>query len=208
MAEWWQGLTRLNQSFYSAAAFFGVFSIWQLIAALVGLGDHDADLDADADADSIDADDATATIDAFRLVSIRSIVSFFTLFTWGGALYLNQDVPVSSAMAYSVLWGLAGMFTVALIIWGMRKLTHVGTTQTSSCVGQYGTVYLDIPAGGTGEIRVSVSGIDSHVKARSAGGVALRSGTRVTVLKCLEEQVVLVEPAEGNASVAGTADSQ
>ena len=43
MGEWWNNLDALTRGFYSAAAFFSVFFIWQLIAALTGLAGDDAD---------------------------------------------------------------------------------------------------------------------------------------------------------------------
>jgi hypothetical protein len=61
-------------------------------------------------------------------------------------------------------------------------------------VGSEGTVYLDIPAQRTGEIRVTVSDAVSHVKARAAGGAALVAGTPVRVLRLLDPMTVEVEP--------------
>jgi len=205
-SSWWNGLTPLNQTFYGAAAFFSVFFLWQLVAALIGLGGDEVDVgEADVgDVDVGDVDefepgaeaDAAEAVASFKLLSIRSIISFFTLFTWGGALYLNWGEPPSTAIGYSVLWGLAGMFSVALVFWGMRKLTKAGTSNLRTCIGKPGTVYLDIPEDGMGEVRVTVSGVISYVKARSADGKELEAGTPVRVVRRLGKTTIEVESVE------------
>jgi len=211
MNEWWENLEAINRIFYCLAAFFSVFFVWQLIAVLIGLGgdeveadtDVDADVDTDVDADGTydefedgAASDAVETAVAFKLVSIRSILTFCTLFTWGTALYLNRGDTLGRAMGVSIIWGVAGMFSIALLVWGMKRLTHTGTKNLASCVGTDGTVYLDIPAGGMGEVRVLVSGSISYVKARAMGGEGLKSGTPVHVERCVGQTMVLVKSIE------------
>ena len=215
MNEWWSELTQINQWFYYAAAFFSVFFIWQLIAVFLGLSGDDAGDACDAgDAGDADLDgaaehayddfeqgadgDAAETVASFKLLSIRSIVAFFTLFTWGGALYLGQGLAMNRAMAYSVTWGLVGAISIALVIYLMKKLTHTGTKQLATCVGTTGAVYLDIPADGNGQVRVTVSGIVTYVKARSAGSEALKAGTPVKVIRQLGQTVVEVAAIEEN----------
>jgi hypothetical protein len=215
MGEWWQSLSRLNQGFYAGAMFFSVFFVWQMIAAFIGLGGDELDADAAdagdaadaADAAEADGDgtyarfedgaeaDAAETTLAFRLLSVRSILTFCTMFTWGTALYLNRQWSPGAAMGCSVVWGGAGMFAIALLFHGMRKLAVTGTANLSSCVGTRGTVYAEISEGGTGEARVTVSGVVTYVKARSAGGRPLKAGTPVRVTRRLDQVTIEVEPA-------------
>ncbi len=196
MGEWWNSLTPLNQGFYVAAAFFSVFFLWQLISALMGLGGEGADVDeidvAEDFEPAAEADAAEATA-AFRLFSIRSVISFCTLFTWGGALYLDWDESPGAAIGYAVLWGLGGMFAVAVILYGLRRLTQRGTSDIRTSVGKRGNVYLDIPEGGIGEVRVPVSGVLSHVRARASDGKELKAGKRVRVVDVLDQTTVEVE---------------
>lgn len=204
MAEWWGGLTGLNQFFYAGAAFFSVFLLWQLVASLTGLSaDHDVDggvghLD-DLTADHHGAD-AADTAMAFKLLSVRSIISFFTLFCWGAALYLNRgDTPVR-ALTFAMVWGLIGMALVSLILWGMRRLVSVGNLRLETCVGTEGAVYVNIPANGVGEVRVEVGGVVSHVKARAAEGQELKAGAAVRVTRKLAANTVVVEPLAAGGS--------
>jgi hypothetical protein len=215
MSEWWSDLTSINRTFFSVAAFFSVFFLWQLLAALFGLGDEDSgsdasdvdtDLDVDADMDDFDSGadaDSSATVVAFKLLSIRAIITFCTLFSWGCALYLQNGVPIGRAMGISSLWGLAGMGSVALLLALLPKLAHTGTKRIATALGAQGTVYLDIPQGGLGEVRVSVSEVISFVKARTKDGNPLKAGVTVVVSRIIDETTVEVE-ATTNATLGGT----
>lgn len=173
--------------------------------------DMDADLASGADVphgvdlhvstgDEMDAADMSVhtidTVASFKVISIRSIIAFGTLFSWAGGLYLMQSVPVPRAMIYSLLWGLAGMIVVSAIFYLMRRMTETGNVRLATCVGQPGTVYMDIPAGGAGKVRTLVSGMVSFVHARAAGGKALASGTPVTVKRLLDATAVEVEEVD------------
>lgn len=204
MMEWWNNLSPLTQGFYCAATFFGVLFLWQLISVFIGLGgEHEAHGDA-AHGGTYEhfehgaETDAAETTEAFRLLSIRSIVTFFTLFTWAGALYLDRDAPIATAMLYAIGWGLAGMILIALVFHWMRKLTETGNLDLNTCVGRQGTVYLDIQEGMLGEVRVNVSGVATHVKARTADSKELKSGVPVTVTRVLDQSTVEVRPDEQN----------
>jgi hypothetical protein len=213
MAEWWGNLTVLNQTFYGIAAFFSVFFIWQLLAALVGLGGGEGEAEFEGaedagDIDDIDTDatyedfeqgaeaDAVETIAAFKILSLRSIVAFFTLFSWGMALYLNNELTVVRALSYSIIWGFAGMFCVALVFYLFRKMTASGTMSLNTAIGRPGTVYLDIAEDGTGEVRITVSDRISYVKARGMGGTALKAGTPIRVVRRVDQTTVEVKPID------------
>lgn len=205
MQEWWNGLTGATQFFCGLAAFFSVFFLWQIAAAFMGLngdemdvggdaGDVDMDVDLDADApDDVDIDEVVESSQAFKILSLRSLVTFFTLFSWGSALFTADGMPVGKAMGIASIWGLVGMFSIAGIFYFMGKLAETGTKELASCKGQVATVYLDIPAEGFGEIKTSVSGAVEHVKARSVTGEALSSGTQVRVVKVIGQTLVEVE---------------
>jgi hypothetical protein len=200
MMEWWDSLTKINQTFYSAAAFFSVFFIWQLIAVFFGLDEGDSDVDGDIDGDGTydhfehgAESDALESVTSFKLLSVRSIITFFTLFTWGTAFTLNEGQELGKSMAYGSAWGLAGMIIVALLFYMLKKLVETGNKKIATCVGTEGTVYLNIPKNGTGEIRVTVSDVVSHVKARGVDGKAIVANTPVKVLKLVGQNTVEVE---------------
>jgi hypothetical protein len=193
---WWHGLDATNQWFFGAAAFFSVFMAWQFIAALMGLGGHEGGLDSHVDAASAHhpATDAHDSVVAFKLLSFRSILAFCTLFCWANALYMSAKVTLGWSLVYSLLWGVAAMVLVSQLLYWLRKLSETGNIQMSTTVGQVGTVYLNIPAGGVGEVRMLCSGVMTHLKARSADGSALAAGKEVRVVKTIGPDTVEVAP--------------
>ena len=202
MTEWWSELSTITQVFFGMAAFFSVFFLWQVIGAFAGLSGDDADFGGGADADmdvQIDLDVAPDDVDyqdvveasqAFKILSLRSIITFFTLFSWGSALYTADGVPTVKAMGISTIWGLVGMFAIAGIFWMMGKLTETGNKDAKTAAGNIGVVYLDIPEEGFGEIKVTISGASEHIQAKSVDGVALPAGTEVRVVQVMSQTLV------------------
>lgn len=192
MQIWWTELTVLNQVFYGIAVFFSFLFLWQLITTLTGLGDSVDGFgatDAGPDVDGFDAGVAT-----FQLLSIRSVIAFGMLFGWAAALYLDSGHSVEQAVISGVVWGAAGMVIVAYFFFKVQQLSESHTRNLSSCIGNEGEVYIDIPENGTGQIRVLESGAVNYVSARSKGGQSIAHKTQVRVLRTLNTTTVEVEP--------------
>ena len=213
--EWWANLSGAVQGFFMAAAFFSVIFLWQFIASLIGLGgeEMDADIDADIDADmDMDLDELEAhsleeageSVAAFKVLSIRAVLAFCTLFCWAAGLYLNTGKSVNTALLYAIAWGVAGWLLVSLLVNWLRRLAETGTARLATCVGTSGNVYLDIPASGRGEVRVTVSGVVSMVKARGADAVEIKAGTPIQVVRTLGSTTVEVRPDESGQETKGT----
>lgn len=211
--EWWHSLETLTQVFFFGAAVFSLIFLWQFISAMLGMGGH-VDMDAagfhpgdmgggadGADAEGIEthsAGEAGESVEAFHILSIRAILAFFTLFFWAAALYRTNGKSVASAVVLATAWGAAAWLFVAVLLHWMRKLAETGTAQLGTCVGRRATVYLAIPAGGVGRIRVNVSGVVSVVRARGAGGATIAPGTAVTVTRVVEGGTVEVRPIDAS----------
>jgi len=199
MEAWWEGLTLLNKGFAVAALFFSVLFVWQFLGALLGLhGDSHGDAghaigihhhDFDHHADQHDRDGA-----GFTLISVRSVLAFGTLFSWAGTLYLMSGAGVFLALIYSFAWGIAAMFIVSYLVFKLVQLQETGTATVWSAIGEEGVVYLNLPAGGLGKVRVMVSGVISYVNARSRGGESLTAGTKVRVVGVIDNNTIEVEP--------------
>jgi len=201
---WWNGLATVNQAFFGAAGFFSVIFIWQLIMAFVGMdgGGHDMDTHVEPvtshDAPH-EASDASAT---FKLMSVRSLLAFCTLFTWAGALYLqNPGLSMSLAMIYAVLWGLGAMVLVAMLLRAIEKMAETGNQRLEDCVGASAVVYLDIPANGVGEVRMLCDGVMTLIRARTTNGDGVKAGASVRIVRLAASNTVEVELA-GNAPAA------
>jgi membrane protein implicated in regulation of membrane protease activity len=200
MENWWQSLTFVNKAFALAALFFSLMFLWQIIAMLLGMhGDsHMAADHGDVGHDTSDSH-ADAGI-AFTLISVRSVLAFGTLFFWAGTLYLMSGISFLAAVVYSFIWGLVAMVLVAYVVYKLVQLQEIGTASVWSAIGEEGVVYMNIPAGGTGKIRVMVSGVISYVNARSGEGDECVAGTKVRVVGVLDNntlQVVAIEDIKG-----------
>lgn len=207
MSDWWSSLESANKVFYALACFFSAIFVWQFLSSLIGLAgeaDVDVEVDADIDVDGIDLDsvesagieEAGESVASFKMLSLRAILAFCTLFSWATAMYRNSGVAWTRTLLYATFWGLAGWIMVALLVWLIRKLAETGNPRVATCVGTEGTVYLDIPAEGFGEVRAVVSGVVSRVKARSVGSEAIPSGKRIKIIRALDPTTVEVQPVE------------
>lgn len=220
MESWWEGLTVLNKWFAVSAVFFSVLFLWQVISMLVGIDleghadtgpdgfDH-GDVDASAGHDGVDHTDGAGDHHhnsvggeiAFTLVSVRSVIAFATLFSWAGTLYLMTGTTAVLAVGYSLGWGLAAMFGVSFLVYKLLQMQETGNISIWGCIGEEGQVYMDIPPGGFGKIRVMVTGVLSFVNARSSGDEPLPAGTKVRVSRIIDSntvEVVSIEKGEGD----------
>ena len=189
-------MTSLNKGFAVAALFFSVLFLWQIIGMFLGIDGHGHGDTGDADlAHHGGGDDAAhhgGGEIAFALVTIRSTVAFATLFTWAGTLYLMQGTTFGLALVYSFLWGLAAMVLVSYAVYKLVQLQEIGTADLWSALGEEGTVYINIPESGTGQVRVKVSGIMSYVKACSKEGKPVPAGTVIKVTGIIDGNTVEV----------------
>lgn len=208
---WWSGLSSVNKAFFCFAFFFSALFLWQFAMTLIGLAgsgtdteldadtdadvDMDADMDADAHAEAVEVTAHETTV-SFKLLSIRSIITGGMLFGWAGALYLYNGTPLKTALLYAVAWALAGALVIAVLMYLMRHLQETGTARLATCVGQPATVYMDIPASGTGKVRTLVSGAVSFVPARAADGQPMKAGTPARVTRLLGTSTVEVAPTD------------
>lgn len=198
MQAWWSELAPLTQAFYGCAVFFTLLFLWQFITTLMGLGDS-ADV---LDHDGFNANDAGPDVDnspydhgaaTFQLLSLRSIIAFGMLFGWAGALYLDLGLSIEESVLRGLIWGGAGMVLVAYFFYKVQQLSESHNRNLSSCIGNEGEVYIDIPENGAGQIRVMESGAVNYISARSKDGQPIQNKTPVRVLRTLDITTVEVE---------------
>ena len=195
MDAWWTDLTTLNQILYIVAIFFSAFFVWQLLAVLFGLGNvSDAGFSGDTNLGDAGPELNDGTVASFKLLSIRSLIAFGMLFGWAGALYLQRGLDTQTALLYALVWGSAGMLVVAYFFRGIRQLTETGNASLDTCVGTAGEVYLDIPEGGAGQVRVLESGAVTYVSARGRKGMPISAKTPVRILRVADATTLEVEP--------------
>ena len=158
------------------------------IAALFGMGgaeSGDVDVDMDGEIDIIHPDSG---IFDFKLISFRSILAFLAMFGWGGVVFGEYGWK---GFGIAIACGLVTMVIVAYLIMSILKLQQSGTRANASLVGQKGTVYLAIPAGGRGKVVLDLG--DSTREITACSDVALDKGTPV-IATALNAEVFTVKP--------------
>jgi len=216
MDSWWQALSAFERVFFCIAFPASAILLIQTILTLIGLG-HDGDVDGvdadtdtgiefhggDADADhdighdfSHDGDHGMDSGADFRFFSIRGLVAFFTLFGWVGALLGAGPMNKVLAVIIAILSGLAAMFLIALIFYGVSRLQSSGNIRYANAVGRTGEVYLTIPASrkGTGKVQVVIQERLIEVNAMTDINKPIPTGANVKITGMLGDHVLLVEP--------------
>ncbi len=191
LGDWWSELSGAQQIFWGISIVFSVLFLIQFVLSLIGLDfDGDADIDVHAEADTgyhLDPD--------FTLLSVRSIIAFFTFFGWTGVLVLNRGGSTLAALGFASLAGFAAMSIVGYMLYVFSKLTQEGNLDLNEAVLQTGEVYLRIPANrnGLGKVHINVKGSLREMDAVTEGE-ALATGSRIRIIKLLDKNVMLVEP--------------
>ncbi|MEM9919372.1 MAG: hypothetical protein AAF990_14815 [Bacteroidota bacterium] len=196
LGQWWSGLEGAQQVFWGIAIIFSVLFVIQFVLSLVGL-DFDGDADMDFNTDS-PGDSGGYSMDAdFTILSVRSIIAFFTFFGWTGVLFLKNGGSTLVALIAASVAGLAAMFIVGYMMYLFSKLTQDGSIDIREALYNKGEVYLTIPANkkGYGKIHLKVSGSLQELDAVTSGD-AIPTGTSIRVVEVLDDNLLLVEQAK------------
>jgi len=174
--------------YWFLAAFGSAFFVISAVLLLFGIGgdSSDCDIDGDGIAD-IHAD--VGSFD-FHLISLRTILAFFTMFGWSGVLFGNRGwIGFLIALA-------AGIFTmviVALLIAGILKLQQNGTVSNRTFVGLTGTVYMRISGGKDAWGKVTISLSDCTREITAIADEPLETGTSVVLTEYFGKDIFKVK---------------
>ena len=72
-------------------------------------------------------------------------------------------------------------------------MQEVGNVPLWRAIGEEGTVYMDIPEGGAGKVRILCGGTICFVNARSRSGEPLLAGTPIKAIGTLDERTLEVD---------------
>ena len=182
-----------DYKFYLVFAIFG--SLIAFIQLCISFFFGGGDIDVDGDGEVSFGEHMDSGVGDFKLFSIRSIVSFFAFFGWGGVIAYEHGVKGLAAFFIAVASGLFMMFLTALILYLVMKMQHSGNITENEYIGCEGTVYLRIPAGRTeiGKVTATVKGTTQEITAVAddeiVRGVAVRIVERVGNRRFLVEKV-------------------
>ena len=199
--------TNLEKLYLGCGLFGAGIFIVRMIMMLVGLGGEgdagDMDLDVDTDLADADIDAADGDVDmdidvGFRLLTLQGLMAFVMMFGFTGyALTRSSAITAPFTLLASGAVGAFTMWLVARLFAMMLKLQSSGTVTLDAAVGEEGSVYLTIPAQGTGQVQVKVGQHLKVVDAVSEGGEELKTGVRVYVEYARDGQTLAVRSAGG-----------
>ena len=206
MTAFFESLNGIEKTFLVCALIGSTLFLIRTILFFIG-GDADTDVDGDIHIDGhldfdggIDADVDVSDIShidsaaSFHIFSLHGITGFFMMF---GLIGLAMSKQSNLGPAISVLGGLISgiitMWLVAKIFMSMKKLQSDGTLNLNNAIGQEGTVYLNIPAEGTGKVQVVVQERLKIFNAVSAKKEEIKTGENIKILKVVSGNIFVVE---------------
>lgn len=194
LGDWWTTLSSSQQVFWAIAIVFSILFLIQFVFSLIGL-DADAEVDMETDMDS---DPGFGLDTDFTLLSVRSIIAFFTFFGWTGVLVLNAGRSTFEAIGYASVSGFLAMVLVGYMIYLFSKLSQENNLNIDNALFNTGKVYLTIPAleSGKGKIHVHIDGTMREMDAMTKENNSLPTGSDIRVIEILENNILLVEPVE------------
>lgn len=171
----------------------GFFVVVRLVMQFIGANfdgdaDFDVDIDTDFDVNHVDSDLG------FKLLSLHGLSAFLMMFGLVGlALYRQSGAGFLGSILGACLAGLASVWVIGRLFALFSSLQSSGTLQTSMAVDCTGTVYLKIPAGGTGRVTINFHKRLREFDAVAKGGGELLTGTPVKVVQ-VNANILVVEP--------------
>ena len=153
-------------------------------------GDHEIAADHDI---AVDHDFESGT-GGPGVISIRVMSSFLTAFGVGGVVGRYYGLSHPAASGVGVLAGVV----MAGMVYQFGRLLHSqqasSEVRMATLVGKIAEVSVGIPAGGVGQVTLTVGGERSEHIARAAGSEALPRGAEVVVTGLRGDGVVVAPP--------------
>src|SRR6185295_12813189 len=135
--------------------------------------------------------------EAFKALSLQSIVAFLMGFGWTGfGAYRGSHIATLPSIAIGVAGGVAMVWLLGILLKGMYDLQSSGHIDIHAAVGQEGDVYLTVPSRGEGRGQVRVT-LQERQRIWNAitEGEALPTSTRVKVTRVNDDNTLTVSQA-------------
>lgn len=200
--QWWSGIGDFEKIFWVFAFPSTAIFILQIIMTFIGIGDEDDIPGAMEEVPQglIDLeinDSAGEFLDfkyKYKLVTIRSVVAFFTIFSWSGIVATTSGIGDVVTVIIAIISGFVMMFIVSYIYYFLTKFVQDGTMNIMNAINEEGLVYLTIPRrrDGIGKVEVVVQGALRLLDAVT-DGEAIPTGSKVVVINIDPNQLLIVE---------------
>jgi membrane protein implicated in regulation of membrane protease activity len=149
----------------------------------------DTALESGADPSADHGSDGDAS---FKLLSLQGLTAFFMMFGLVGLAFLNTSLPSFLSVIGGTAAGLATFWALRLIFSQMTRLQSEGTIHLKNTIGTQGSVYLNIPKDGTGQVQIVAQGALKVFDATSTSKQDLATGEKIRVIG-LDGNTLVVE---------------
>lgn len=163
---------------YIALISGGILVLLLLLSLLSGL---DLDLDFDTDAGG-------------GLGAVKGFLTFFAVGAWVVRLVLLTETNPVLAFIVGGAAGAVGVWILSLILKLLLSQQINVNWSADEAIMERGTVYLRIPAGGEGIVKVNIKGTNRELKARSEATEDIPTGASVQVDGVAADGIVTVSP--------------
>lgn len=204
MSNWWNALDSFEKFFWCLAIPFTVLFIIQMILMAIGIdnnGEIDFDSHGDAQFEFDVGEDIKIPIN-FRIFSLRNIIVFFTIFSWGGIVGNNNNFGVLKTLLFAIILALSVVVFLTFILKMLLKATQNGTMDIKNSIDSHGVVYLKIPGKGKGEgkVQLIVQGSLRELDAISEEG-EIMTGAKVKVTGVTTDKKLIVKEIVKNKMI-------
>jgi membrane protein implicated in regulation of membrane protease activity len=197
----------LELVFLGSAVIGGTLFLLRMLTLIVGgldFGDSDiphdfdggldADLGADFHGDISDVSDVghASAVLSFKFLSLQGLTAFFMMFGLIGLAILRADMWPLLAIGGGTLAGALTVWVMGVLFAALSKLQSDGTIDIKNAVGKQGTVYLRIPAEGSGQVSVAVQGSLKIFDAVSEGKKKIPTGEKIKVINVIDNKTLVV----------------
>jgi membrane protein implicated in regulation of membrane protease activity len=177
----------LDRIFLLAGTLGAIVVVFRAVVLFAG-----GDLGEDPGAGELDGQGEAG--DGFQFLSVHGLSSFFMMFGLVGlALSRQSGAGAGWSLLGGVLAGLGAIWVIARLFRFALRLQSSGTIPAQAAAGCLGTVYLSIPAGGTGRVNVQIGQRWRELDATHEAGTELPTGTPIRVMR-VERAVAIVQP--------------
>ncbi len=194
MEEAINAFTWMDKFFAFCAILGGLLFLARMV--LMFLGAHDGmDVDAHGDFGAGHGDAGHTDTDmSFKLLTFQGLTAFFMMFGLVGlGMHYQSGMGTTISVFAAMAAGVGSMWIIARIFALMMRLEESGTLDLKQAIGEEGTVYLNIPADGTGKVQVAVDDRLREFEAYAKDKIEIKTGERVKVVWIDSDDVLVVE---------------
>jgi hypothetical protein len=133
---------------------------------------------------------------SFKVLSFQGLTAFFMMFGLVGLAMMNQtEQGAIRSLAAALAAGLGTVWVIGLIFREAGSLQCCGNINLKNAIGLEGEIYLTIPPGDIGKVRVTIQERMRIYDAVAADKTEIKTGQRIRILDVTPQDTLVVEKA-------------